>query len=474
MSMAVEVKQHDVLHRGMGVVGNILITLSGITPAVSVFVIASVAFAGQGSGAFLAFVAAAVIGIGMAMSWAELGSMYPIAGGDYSITARVLGRFLGFLMFALFLTLAIFIPSAIALGGANYLAPLVAGANPNLVGALVMAVVTAVALLPIRENAVITGIFLAIELALILAVVVLGLVHANHLSLLIHPRVFGPHGVSSAATIGVIASGVTIALFSYNGYNSAINLSEETKGHPQDIAKAVYLAFVLAIVFELTPVAAAVLGAPSLSALSTAANPFSYLITALTNGTVNKVFSLGVFLAVINATLAIVVINARIIYSSGRDRAWPGPVSDWMALVHHRLKSPWFATVFIGVVGTLLTALTKVASLVTFTGVIVGIDYALIAICAILSRFTRRGAERPYRMPLWPLPPLLGLAGVVYALTQQTVHDLLIALAILAGAAIYYVGYLARRPGGWTPREAAEPWEGEAAEPRAELPESRA
>ena len=48
---------------------------------------------------------------------------------------------LGFLMFALFLTLAIFIPSAIALGGANYLAPLVSGANPNLVGALLMSVI---------------------------------------------------------------------------------------------------------------------------------------------------------------------------------------------------------------------------------------------------------------------------------------------------------------------------------------------
>jgi len=472
--MAGDVENRAVLHRGMGLVGNILITLSGITPAVSVFVIASVAFAGQGSGAFLAFVGAGVIGVGMAMSWAELGSMYPIAGGDYSITARVLGRFGGFLMFVLFLTLAIFIPSSIALGGANYLAPLVPGANANAVGAVIMVVVTVIAVFGIRTNAVITGVFLVIELVLILAVVVLGLVHAHHPSLLIHPQVVSAKGALSPATIAVIGTGVTIGLFSYNGYNSAINLSEETTGHPRDIAKAAYLAFALAIIFELSPVAAAVLGAPSLAGLATAANPFGYLITALAGKNVNTVFSLGVFLAVINATLAIVIINARILYSSGRDRAWPWRISDWMALVHPRFKSPWFATVFIGLVGAGLTALSSVASLVTFTSVIVAIDYGLIALCAIVSRLTHRSAERPYRMPLWPVPPLVGLAGVVYALTQQTLHDLLLALAILVGAAIYYLLYLSRREGGWRPREAAEPWEGvpEAAESREGVPEA--
>ncbi|MHB8296429.1 MAG: APC family permease [Acidimicrobiales bacterium] len=449
--MASDRSHENHLRRGMGVLGNILITLSGITPAVSVFVIASVAFAGQGSGAFLSFFAAAIIGVGMAMSWAELGSMYPIAGGDYSITGHVLGRFMGFLMFVLFLTLAIFIPSAIALGGASYLTPVLPNANPHYIGVAIMVVVTLIAILRIRTNAVLTGIFLMIELLLIGAVVVLGFIHSHNLSLLVHPEIFSSHGVESAASLGAIGAGITIALFSYNGYNSAINLSEETKGRPRDIAKAVYIAFVLAIIFELTPVTAALLGAPSLSKLATSANPFSYLITALAGKSVNTIFSLGVFLAVVNATLAIVLINARIIYSSGRDRAWPGRLSDWMGLVHPRFESPWFATAVIGVIGALLTGLSSIASLVTFTGVIVGVDYGLIAVCAIISRVTQKSEERPYRMPLWPLPPLVGLAGVVYALTQQTAHDMVIVAIIIVCTAAYYFGYLVRRPGeqGW-------------------------
>src|SRR2546425_42108 len=67
------------LARAIGVLGNICITVSGITPTASIFIIAPVAFANQGSGTFLAFVLAAVIGLGMAMCYAELGSAFSVA-----------------------------------------------------------------------------------------------------------------------------------------------------------------------------------------------------------------------------------------------------------------------------------------------------------------------------------------------------------------------------------------------------------
>jgi amino acid transporter len=73
------------LSRAIGVLGNIAITVSGITPTASIFIIAPVAFANQGSGTFLAFLIAAIIGLAMAMCYGELGSMFPIVGGQYSM-----------------------------------------------------------------------------------------------------------------------------------------------------------------------------------------------------------------------------------------------------------------------------------------------------------------------------------------------------------------------------------------------------
>jgi len=55
------------------------------------------------------------------------------------------------------------------------------------------------------------------------------------------------------------------------------------------------------------------------------------------------------------------------------------------------------------------------------------------------------GCHRPFRMPLWPIPPILALAGVVIALTQQKGTDLLGAAAIFGVAAIYYFAFVRPR-----------------------------
>ena len=73
------------LHRSIGIIGNIFITLSGVTPASSVFIIVPVALIAAGSGSFLAFVFAAIVGVFMAFCWAELSAAFPIAAGDYAL-----------------------------------------------------------------------------------------------------------------------------------------------------------------------------------------------------------------------------------------------------------------------------------------------------------------------------------------------------------------------------------------------------
>ena len=97
------------------------ITLSVIGPAASVFAIGSIALRQQGSGAFLAFLAAALISGCLAVGWAELGALYPTAGGLYGIVGRVLGRRAGFLALTLQLALFVIVPSAFALAAGQYL-----------------------------------------------------------------------------------------------------------------------------------------------------------------------------------------------------------------------------------------------------------------------------------------------------------------------------------------------------------------
>lgn len=226
------------------------------------------------------------------------------------------------------------------------------------------------------------------------------------------------------------------------------------------MAKAVFWSLGITIVAELVPVTTALLGAPSLSALFTSATPMSYVLTALGGSTLNTLVLIGVLCAIFNGTIAILLSYGRVLYSSGRDKTWPEPISRWLAITHPRFKSPWVATALLGVVGGLLTYFSNVAALVTFTGVLLVVLYGLVALAALVSRLTQRGLIRPYKMPLWPLWPIIGLVGCVVVFTQQSLSDMGICVAIFLVAGIYYLVYL--RPRRATHRVMLDPTYGEA------------
>ena len=90
----------------------------------------------------------------------------------------------------------------------------------------------------------------------------------------------------------------------------------------------------------------------------------------------------------------------------------------------------------------------------------------MIAFAALYSRIFEKDAYRPYKMPLWPLPPLVALVGTIWTLSLQSWSDLLITAAILAAALVYYYVYL--RPRGdthWEMLEAVHDPEADAALP---------
>jgi amino acid transporter len=94
---------------------------------------------------------------------------------------------------------------------------------------------------------------------------------------------------------------------------------------------------------------------------------------------------------------------------------------------------------------------------VTFTAVLIIVLYGLIAVTALVSRVRDKDITRPSRMPWWPLPPLLALAGVVIALTQQKPQDIWIVVILFAVAAVYYVAYLHRaKQDRWVPHTVPE------------------
>jgi amino acid transporter len=432
------------LARTLKVAGNITITLSVIGPAASVFAIGSVALRQQGSGAFLAFLIAALISGCLAVGWAELGALYPTAGGVYGIVARVLGRRAGFLALVLQLALFVIVPSAFALAAGQYSAALWPAINPRMAALVLLAAATALAVVGIRFNAAVTAALLALELTIILVISALGLANADwsFASTLLDPRIYAADGSAAVVTLRTLLAGVVLGMGAYAGYGGAVIFSEETQGPRRGIARAVLGALGVAVVVELLAIAAALLGAPSQAELTTAPAPMSYLVRSLGGDRLVTIITLALLATFFNILLAVLLEYARILYSSGRDRIWPAPLSSALGRIHPTTRTPVVATLTIGIAALTLTAVSDYAAAVTFASLTVVVTFALIALSALASRFRQPGLDRPYRMPLWPLPPAVALAGVAVTVVLQTSRDLAIVAAILAAGVVYDAVYL--------------------------------
>jgi amino acid transporter len=435
------------LARTLRLPGNLVITLSVIGPAASVFAIGSVALRQQGSGAFLAFVIAALVSGCLAVGWAELGALYPTAAGLYGIVARVLGRRAGFLALILQVALFVIVPSAFALAAGEFLTALWPAVSPRAAALVLLAAATTLTVAGIRFNAAVTGALLALELTIILVVSALGLAHADWslAGTLLDPRVYAADGGATPVGLRTLLAGVVLGLGAYAGYGGAVIFSEETRGPRRGIARAVLGALGVAVLFELLALVAALLGAPSQAELLAAPAPMSYLVRSLGGDRLVTVITLALVATFFNILLAVLLEYARILYSSGRDRTWPAPLSDALGSIHPQTRTPVVATVAIGAAALALTAVSDYAAAVTFASLTVVATFALIALSALVSRVVQPGLERPWRMPLWPLPPLVALAGVAVTVALQSGRDLAIVAGILAAGLLYEAAYLRPR-----------------------------
>ncbi|MFG3527088.1 APC family permease [Streptomyces sp. NPDC047917] len=429
------------LKRSIGVVGGTLLTLSCVTPASTLFVVVPDLFSSLGTYTALTIAIGSLLCIAVAFCYSELGTLIPSAGGEYAMVSTMAGRLAGWLVFVLSLLVVMIVPPVIAMGTADYLAPIV-HIPASVAGAGVMVLATLAGLLDLRANAWITGIFLVLEVIAAAVVAVLGFAHSERgASALVHGTVASPGGGSSTVTAMMVVSGLAIALFITQGFSTAVYLSEELENPRRNVARTVLATLAISTAVILVPVIAITLGAPDLAALTS--GDLNTMVAAWSNSAVGTFVSLCVALAIINAGIVMVIQNSRVLFASARDKAWPGPVNNALSRLG-RFGSPWVATLVVGVPGAAL-CFVNLDTLYGVTGVSVTAMYLLVAVAALLCR---RGAHREapaWRMPLWPAIPVLLIAVLAYILTQQETEYLLWTGGITAVATLYWAFYLRPR-----------------------------
>jgi amino acid transporter len=371
-----------------------------------------------------------------ALCYAELGSAYPGAGGEYLYLTRAWGRRVG-LMFAwarcsVIQTGAIAVVAFIYGDYAQRLLPL-GSLGPAVHAAISVVVLTGLNMIGTRYSKRLQWVFTVLTLIALAAVLIASLTASGGESV----TAASPAPLSGN-TAGLLGMGMVFVLLTYGGWNEAAYLSGELRDPARNMSRVLLIGTaVVTGAYVLTNIALLEIfglqglrDTPALGAevMQLAAGPYAAALLSLT--------ICATALSTINGTI---ITGARVYYALGRDVPRLQALAGWSA----RNETPVSALVVQGVITLALVALgafsqNSVQTMVAYTAPVFWLFMMLVAASVWRLRRLDPDRARPFRVPLFPLPPLLlalTCAGLVVSSAMYAGAGALIGLAVLAAGA---------------------------------------
>ena len=441
-------------HRSLSGLGVVILTLSMLSPGVSIFVGGAAILQQAGTGAVLAFLIGSLVCYCQTAMSAELGAAYPTAGGDLAAIGHGAGDWAGATCYiATIANIPLFLNTS-ATGIAIYLQPLGLPLDANQTALVMVAVITGLAMLNIRANEYITGIFIVIEFAALLLVAVVGVWHAHPEAARLVVQPMRMHeGLWIAAGIGIVGMAINNASWNLAGSSQALYFCEDMK-RPETIGRIIMIAFILTVFFETAPVIGAVIGSHDLKAVLSSDAPFEAFLGQYLPPFFRTAVSLSIAVAIFNACLAGFIGLGRNVFAMGRTNLFSPGLNLAVTRLMPSTDAPWIAILMIGLSTAAVTYLPLYFKLLILSG-----SYTILTMFYVVGTFVgrRRGrtGQHSYRTPLFPLIPLLGVIIVIGEVTVLWLDpdlgrkSLLICGGVYIAAYVYYRAVLMRRPEAW-------------------------
>jgi amino acid transporter len=346
-----------------------------------------------------------------ALSYAELATRFPSIGGEYHFLKLAWGRRLGALF--VWARAAVMQTGAIAtvafVGGDHAAAIWPSGPSAGLWAAIAVATITAWNLLGLGAGTLGQRLFVAGELGAIGLVVAAGAWVA--LAEIAIPLPTAPPS-SGGPGIGLA---LVFIMLAYGGWNEAAYLSAEARDGGLGLVRALLLGLLLVVVLYLA-VNAAFLSALGLEGLAATPAPATLLGEAAFGPLAGAVIGVAVVAAVLSTMNATVITGARAMCAAGSDVPLLRPLGRWDAA----RSVPRAALVVQGAIALALTGYGATArdgftAMVAFGAPVFWLFLALTALALFRLRRTHPEATG-FRVPLYPLVPLVFLAASVFML----------------------------------------------------------
>jgi amino acid transporter len=413
-----------------------------------------------GSQAILGWLLGAVIALCDGLVWAELGAAMPEAGGSYAFLREMYGRDGAgrWISFLYIWQLGFSAPLSIAsgcIGLAEYAAYLWPVLNVSVIGghvpliSLVAAGTCVLAVVLLYRNltaiARIAWIMAGGVLLTIGAVIVAGATH-------FHPAMLAaPHGAFTlnAGFFEGLGTATLLATYDYWGYYTVCFLGGEVREPGRTIPRAVLwsIAIVAALYLMMN---VSVLGVIPLHELTqTGAAKFAVVAVLMQRtfgAAAARVMALLVMWTAFASVFSLLLGYSRVPYAAALD----GNYFRAFARLHPRHKFPDVSLLSLGVVAAVFCFFDLAVVIAALVAIRILLQYVLQQVGVIVLRVKRPEMRRPFRIWLYPLPPLLALAGFLFIVFSRRTasRELLDAVFVaFSGSVIYFVR--AYRRGEW-------------------------
>ncbi|WP_181795073.1 amino acid permease [Streptomyces sp. WELS2] len=428
------------LKRTMGLFQLICFGVGAIV-GTGIFVGLSDSVAQAGPAVVVSFVLAALTCVFTAFSFAELGGAIPVSGSSYSFAYAGLGESTAFLVgWCLLLEYGVSI-SAVAVGWSQYVnellhsltglqLPAVLSAGPgdggviNLPAVIVIAMASALLVRGVRESARATAAMAAVKLVILLAFCAIGYSAFKDGNL----TPFSPAG------LGGIGAGTTAAFFSYIGFDAITTAGEEAKNPRRHIPVAILVCMGI-VTLLYCAVALAAIGAIGGDQVAGRPAALSYVVNEVTGSTVGGgVIAFGAVVAIASVVLAVMYGQTRILMSMSRD----GLIPRVFEKVSPKTSTPVAGTLIVAVVFALPAAFASLDAVMNLCTIGTLAIMAVVNVTVLALRRREPGLDRSFRVPLYPVAPLLGIGFCLYLMWETGWRTWIqFAVFLAVGLAVY-------------------------------------
>jgi len=389
----------------------------------------------------IAWVLGGVLSLIGALCYAELASAFPNAGGDYHFLTRAYGRDISF--FFAWARVAVITTGSIALLAfvfGDYMSRVVSlGPNASAIyAAMTVIVLTVLNIIGLRESSRAQNVLTILEVSGLLLVALAGVLATT--------PVAAPVAAAAAPASGVpplFGLAMVFVLLTYGGWNEGAYISAEVKGGPRAIVRTLVISIVL-ITLVYVGFVFAVLNGLGIDGMKQSKAVGADVMQAAFGPLGAQLIGVIVGIATLTSINATMIVGARTNYALGKD--WPqlGFMSRWQGA----RNVPMVAFFVQGAIALALIAFGALqkdgfSAMVEFTAPVFWFFFLLTGIALFVLRFREPTIARPFKVPLYPILPIVFVAtcgylfysSVTYAQSKQAVNIAL--YVMLAGLIVW-------------------------------------